>query len=219
MSAMTMSPARISAGGSTSGNFGAPSVTVTPASIESPISSCESADRPEGRSIDDDGDAGRVHIGDDRLEQTVERRVQAGAEDRVDEKRAARSLRTHGAPTPGCRRLRRRRARDGRESRDSMRASPRTSATRPMRNTETSTLTLQRASGRRRSRRRRCCRGRTGCRPGGRRGRREWPPSPRRPGVPAFSMSTSDGMPTSSIVRRSASRIWAAVSTRILRAE
>src|SRR6185437_14936996 len=32
---------------------------------------------------------------------------------------------------------------------------------------------------------------------------------------PAFSMSTSDGSPTSSIVRRSASRICAAVSTRI----
>src|SRR5260221_13778286 len=32
---------------------------------------------------------------------------------------------------------------------------------------------------------------------------------------PAFSIRTSDGMPTSSIVRRSASRICAAVSTRI----
>src|SRR6185437_15252219 len=34
---------------------------------------------------------------------------------------------------------------------------------------------------------------------------------------PAFSIRTSDGMPTSSIVRRSASRICAAVSTRIVK--
>ena len=68
MSAMTMSPARVSAGGSTSGSFGAASVTVSPASIDSPIGSAESADRPDGRSIDDDRDAGRVHVGDHRLE-------------------------------------------------------------------------------------------------------------------------------------------------------
>ncbi len=51
MSAMTMSPARVSAGGSTSGSFGAASVTVRPASIDGPIGSGESADRPDGRSI------------------------------------------------------------------------------------------------------------------------------------------------------------------------
>ena len=57
MSAMTMSPARISPGGSTSGSFGAAMVTVRPASIESPIGSGESADRPDGRSIDTTGNA------------------------------------------------------------------------------------------------------------------------------------------------------------------
>ena len=51
MSAMTMSPARVSAGGRTSGSFGAASVTVIAASIESPIGSAESADNPDGRSI------------------------------------------------------------------------------------------------------------------------------------------------------------------------
>ena len=48
MSAMTMSPTRVSAGGRTRGSFGAAIVTVTLASIESPIGSCESADNPDG---------------------------------------------------------------------------------------------------------------------------------------------------------------------------
>jgi len=39
MSAITMSPERISPGGSTSGSFGAASVTVSSASIEGPIGS------------------------------------------------------------------------------------------------------------------------------------------------------------------------------------
>ena len=55
MSAITMSPARVSAGGRTSGSFGAASVTVVPASIEAPIGSDVSADRPDGRSIDTTG--------------------------------------------------------------------------------------------------------------------------------------------------------------------
>ena len=40
-----------------------------------------------------------------------------------------------------------------------------------------------------------------------------WLPSQPPPGGPAFSISTSDGIPISSIVRRSASRICAALST------
>ena len=51
MSAMTMSPARSSPGGSTSGSFGAASVMVRPASIDGPIGSTESAERPDGRSM------------------------------------------------------------------------------------------------------------------------------------------------------------------------
>ena len=52
MSAMTTSPASALAGGSTSGSFGAPSVTVIDASMQSPIRSGVSADSPLGRSID-----------------------------------------------------------------------------------------------------------------------------------------------------------------------
>jgi hypothetical protein len=50
-----MLPACISAGGSTSGNFGAASVTVRPAWIDGPMASAESADRPDGMSIDTTG--------------------------------------------------------------------------------------------------------------------------------------------------------------------
>ena len=96
-----------------------------------------------------------------------------------------------------------------------MRASPRTSATRPIRKTETSTP--------------RCSSVRATTKPS--------PPllprphstatcrSSRSPCIasiaattwrPAFSISTSDGMPMSSIVRRSASRICAAFRTRIV---
>ena len=52
MSAITTSPAFISAGGRTSGSFGAARVTVTVASIESPITSHVSALMPDGMSID-----------------------------------------------------------------------------------------------------------------------------------------------------------------------
>ena len=75
---------------------------------------------------------------------------------------------------------------------------------------------LRAACARRRSRRRRCCRGRTARRPGARAGRRERASIAATTWRPAFSISTSDGMPISSIVRRSASRICAAFSTRIV---
>jgi hypothetical protein len=92
MSAMTMSPARSSAGGSTSGSFGAPSVTVTVASMQSPMSSCVSADMPDGTSIDTTGMPGSVHVGDHRLEHALERRAQARPEERVDDEVALRDL-------------------------------------------------------------------------------------------------------------------------------
>ncbi len=52
MSAMTTSPACASPGGSTSGSFGAASVTVIDASMQSPIRCGVSADSPLGRSIE-----------------------------------------------------------------------------------------------------------------------------------------------------------------------
>ena len=52
MSAITTSPACASPGGSTSGSFGAASVTVIDASMQSPIRCGVSADRPLGRSIE-----------------------------------------------------------------------------------------------------------------------------------------------------------------------
>ncbi len=55
MSAMTSVPVSASAGGSTSGSFGAPSVTVSAARIAGPIGSGRSAERPLGRSIDTTG--------------------------------------------------------------------------------------------------------------------------------------------------------------------
>ena len=85
MSAMTTSPAFCSAGGSTSGSFGAPSVTVTDASMQSPIRSGVSADMPDGQVDGDDRDAAGVEVGDDGLVQALERRAQARAEHRVDD--------------------------------------------------------------------------------------------------------------------------------------
>src|SRR4029453_10275858 len=55
MSAITMLPACASAGGNTSGNFGAASVTVRPAWIDGPMASAESADKPDGILIDTAG--------------------------------------------------------------------------------------------------------------------------------------------------------------------
>ncbi len=92
ISAMTMSPARVSAGGSTSASFGAPSVIVVSASIESPIGSCESADRPGWQIDGDDRNARSVHVGDDGFEQSGERCVEPGAEDGIDDQRAVGDL-------------------------------------------------------------------------------------------------------------------------------
>ena len=52
MSATTTSPACVAPGDTSSGSFGAPSVTVRVASIVSPIRPVVSADKPDGRSTD-----------------------------------------------------------------------------------------------------------------------------------------------------------------------
>ena len=73
MSAMTTSPACASPGGSTSGSFGAASVTVIDASMQSPIRCGVSADSPLGRSIETIGMSDGVDVGDDRLHHAAER--------------------------------------------------------------------------------------------------------------------------------------------------
>ena len=92
MSAITTSPDFISAGGSTSGSFGAASVTVTVASIASPIRS-RRVGRHAGRNVDrHDRHAGFVDVGDDRFVETGQRRRQARAEHRVDDQVVAGDL-------------------------------------------------------------------------------------------------------------------------------
>ena len=56
------------------------------------MGSAESADRPDGRSRATTGDAGGVDVGDYGLEQARERRLQPGAEQRVNEHVAAANL-------------------------------------------------------------------------------------------------------------------------------
>ncbi len=217
ISAMTMSPAWSSPGGSTSGSFGAASVTVTPASIDGPMGSAESADRPDGRSIATTGmpDALTSAI-------TVSTRPVTGAlspvpkiastisvESRTSDRCSSQSPLSATSTTviprrPSASRL--------------TRASPRTSATWPMTNTDTSIS--------------RCASVRATTKPSP--PLFPWPAStttrrsPRSVWMasmaattcrPAFSMSTRDGMPISSMVWRSAARIWAAVSTRIKKSE
>ena len=92
ISAITTSPAFISAGGRTSGNFGAPSVTVTVASIESPIKSQVSARHARWHIDRDDRHAGFVDVGDDRLVETRQRRGQSRAENRIDDQIVAGDL-------------------------------------------------------------------------------------------------------------------------------
>ena len=89
MSAMTTSPQCASPGGSTSGSFGAPSVTVSVASMHGPMGSGVSADRPDGRSTDTTGRSLGVDVGDDGLVEPGERRAESGAEQRVHEQVAA----------------------------------------------------------------------------------------------------------------------------------
>ena len=210
MSATTRSPARSRAGGRTSGSFGAPSVTVSAAWMAGPITSCVSADRPLGRSIGDDRHRRAVDVGHDGLEQARQRRLQAGAEQRVDDEVVSRRPPRSAVPSPARRRSRRPAGRARPRISRFIRASPRTSASG--------------RRGRPRRRRPRCRSVRATTKPSP-----PLLPRPQRTATrrsarsskaasiaattwrPAFSISTSDGMPISSIVRRSASRIWSAL--------
>ncbi len=138
MSAMTMSPAWFSAGGSTSASFGAPSVIVRPASIDGPIGSGESDDRPDGRSIATTGmpDA-LTSVTTDSM------KPEMGALSPVPKMASTISVQSvtsekcssHAWLSATSTIVRPRRPRISRFTR----ASPRTSATRPMRKTDTST--------------------------------------------------------------------------------
>ena len=131
MSAITRSPARRSAGGSTSGTFGAASVTVIVASMLSPGGSWESADRPARQVDGHDRDPRAVDIGDDRLEDARDRSAEAGAEDGVDDQIAARDLREVQLPRLRVGDLDDGQAEAAERSSRLTRASPRTSATEP----------------------------------------------------------------------------------------
>ena len=88
MSAMTMSPARVSAGGRTSGSFGRRE-RHRQAGLDRVADRLRRIGRQAGRQIDrDHRDARRVDVGDDAFDQAGERRVEAGAEDRVHDQRA-----------------------------------------------------------------------------------------------------------------------------------
>src|SRR5471032_1238691 len=213
MSAITMSPACVSAGGSTSGIFGAASVTVRPASIDGPIGSGESADSPDGRSIATTGMPDALTSA-----MTDSMRPETGALSPVPKMASTISVQSltsekcssHAWLSAISTTVRPRRPRISRL----MRASPRTSETRPIRKTDTSTprCTSVRATTNPsppllpRPQRTATCR------------------SSRSPYIasiaatvwrPAFSMRTSEGMPMSSTVRRSASRICAVLRTLI----
>ena len=213
MSAMTMSPARVSPGGRTSGSLGAPSVTVVSASIESPIGSTASAERPEGTSIDTTViPAALTSAMTDsmRPDTGALRPVPKIASTMIEQSRTSEKCSSQAWLSPISTTVTPRRPRISRL----MRASPRTSATRPIRKTDTLTP--------------RCMSVRATTKPSP--PLLPWPQSTATwrssssPCIasmaattwrPAFSISTSDGMPISSIVRRSASRICAEFRTRI----
>ena len=139
MSAMTMSPARVSAGGSTSGSFGAPSVTVS-AGFDRLADRLRRVGRQARRQIDrHDRDARRVDVGDDRSRCSPDsgafRPVPKIASTMSVQSLTSEKCSSHAWLSAISTTVRPRRPRISRL----MRASPRTSATRPMRNTETST--------------------------------------------------------------------------------
>ncbi len=136
MSAMTRSPACVSAGGSTSGIFGAASVTVIDASIGDPLDR-RAVRREPGRQVDgDDRHAEPVDVGDDGLEQPRQRAAKTGAEDRIDDERRNPRARvkcsSHSCALVISTTVMPRRPRTSRL----VRASPRTSATLPRRKTD-----------------------------------------------------------------------------------
>ena len=218
MSAMTMSPARVSAGGSTSGSFGAASVTVSPG-FDRVADRLRRVGRQPGRQIDrDDRDARGVDVGDD----ASRCRPVSGALSPVPKIASTISVQSltsekcssHAWLSAISTTVRPRRPRMSRL----MRASPRTSATLADAGTPRRRRRAAAACARRRSRRRRCCRGRRARRPAGRAGRRRSLRSRPPPGGRRSPSAPATGCRSSSIVRRSASRICAALSTRIVSA-
>ncbi len=207
MSAMTTSPQCASPGGNTSGALGTPSVTVSVASMCGPGGSALSAESPDGRSIETTGRSAALMSAT-----TVSKSPDSGvfspvpksastsrSQPRISEKCSSQSGESLISTIvwPRLPRISR-----------FVRASPRTSATEPTRNVDTSTP--------------RCSSVRATTNPS--------PPLLPRPQStailssptseniasiaattwrPAFSISTTDGMPTSSTVRRSTSRICA----------
>ena len=93
MSATTMLPARASPGGSTSGSFGAASVTVMCARMESPMGSAWSADSPLGRSTAVTGMPEELMSAATVSSMPGQRLFQAGAEDGVHDEIALRDFR------------------------------------------------------------------------------------------------------------------------------
>ena len=93
MSAITTSPAWSSAGGSTSGILGDASVTVIAACTAWPTTCDVSAERPLGRSIDTTGTSSVFRSATTVSSRPGERRLEPGADDRVDHQTAAAHLR------------------------------------------------------------------------------------------------------------------------------
>ncbi len=144
MSAMTMSPACVSAGGSTSGSFGAPSVTVIAASIG--VADRARASRRRGRTADRSATTGMPEALTSATtvsSSPLSGALQAGAEDRVDDERRSSEISekcsSHAWLSAISTTVRPRRPRISRL----VRASPRTSATRPIRNTDDVDAALQ----------------------------------------------------------------------------
>ena len=101
MSAMTSEPANASAGGSTSGSFGAPSVTVT-RRVHGRTGHVGTVRGQSARQIDrHDGPRGRVQIGHDRLREPGQRRVEPRPEQRVHDDVRAEHVRAVQLPRGG----------------------------------------------------------------------------------------------------------------------
>ncbi len=85
MSATTTDPAASSPGGSIRGSFGAPNVTVSEASTTGPIGAGSSADSPLGRSTATTGTAPALRSWTIVSRETLEGRLEAGAEQGIDD--------------------------------------------------------------------------------------------------------------------------------------
>ena len=218
MSAMTSLPASASAGGSTSGSFGARQRhrerrVRPPARARRGLS----ADRPLGRSIDDDRPARDAF----RSATIVSASPVSGALSPVPNSAStmtsdAEHVRAVQLPRGRVARSRRRRRPRSRSTSRFARASPFDVGRRADEVHADVDVAARAACARRRSRRRRCCRARRARRRASTASAVERAtPSPRRPAGRRSPSARSTAMPMSSIVRRSASRICSALSTRM----